>query len=319
MICISFILINFERNKLQGKYKFTTNFNGTAKVYLEDNGVPRFVADNELAAAYANGFYLASNRLWQMEYLRRLSQGRLSEIFGKAAVGLDENFRTLGLTQVCEKEVKLIDEEDTGFFNAYYAGINDYANTHSAPLQFWAFGITFQNWTINDSCTLWKLMSFMLSPDWGLEFSRDYVSAITEDEEFIQSLFSYSDKHFDDNTEFIINEEEHKEIGLYSKERQKHLKDFQKGDMKKYVEEVVDEIAEELKSVSFDGSNAWVVSGEHTKSGKPIIANDPHLGNGVPSIWFYSHTEYPDGSFISGTTVPGVPIYAIFVTDKIGK
>lgn len=162
-------------------------------------------------------------------------------------------------------------------------------------------------------------MGFMLSGNWGLEFTRDYISAVTKDEELIQSLFSYSDAYFDELTEVIITEEELKDIGLYTTKRPEEIRDIKKGNLTQYIEEIVHEIIEDIETVSLDGSNAWVVSGEHTETGKPIIANDPHLGNGIPSIWFYSHTEYPDGSFVSGATLPGIPFYTIFTTEKIGK
>lgn len=90
---MAIVIVILEQNKLGGDYKFITNFNGTAKVYLEENGVPRIIADNELSGAYASGYTLASNRLWQMEYLKRLSQGKFSEILGKATIPLDESFR----------------------------------------------------------------------------------------------------------------------------------------------------------------------------------------------------------------------------------
>ncbi|CAI2381259.1 unnamed protein product [Moneuplotes crassus] len=317
MFLYSFAWFVFEINKLGGTYTVITNFGGAAEVFLEDNGVPRIVADNELAGAYANGYVLASNRLWQMEYLRRLSQGRMSEIFGKATVPLDEGFRILGFTNVCEKELKYFGDTDKEYFDAFFQGINDYAHTHTRPFQFFAFGISHQNYTVLDTCTLYKLMGFMLSGDWGSEILRDYMSAVTQDEELIQAISSYSDEKFDEMTQTILKEEELMDIGLHTTKKPSKIENPLKGNISEYIEEVVSEMIEEIDSVKFDGSNAWVISGEHTETGKPIISNDPHLGNSLPSIWYYSHIEYSDGRFISGVTLPGIPYFAIFATEKV--
>ncbi|CAI2378596.1 unnamed protein product [Moneuplotes crassus] len=306
-----------ESTRLSGTFQIRSSFDGNADVFEEVTGVYRIYAENKLAGAYANGYTTASNRLWQMEYLRRLAQGRLSEIFGQSTVPIDEGFRILGFTSVCEEELEYLEDYNKEFFDAYFQGVNDYAHTHSSPLQFHFFGINYENYTIVDSCTLTKLMGFMLSGNWGDEVVRDYLSAITQDEELVQGLYSYSDSQFDEFSTTILNEQELIDIGLNTSEKLPQVENLLKGNITNYVDEVVSEMIEEIESVKFDGSNAWVISGEHTETGMPIISNDPHLGNSLPSIWYYSHIEYPDGTFISGATVPGLPFFAIFTTEKI--
>lgn len=317
------VLLGLGVYKLQpnksGEFEIPMGVNGTARVYFEDNGVAHILADNRLAGAYALGYVHASDRLWQMEYLRRLSQGRFSEILGNATYGLDESFRTLGFKPYCERVMKNYFSESRSQLDAYLKGVNDYARNNTLPLQFQVFWMEYEDWTPVDSCTVLQLLYFMLSPDWGVEILRDYVGAITEDEELVKQLLIYESKYFGDLTVPIINDDELKESGQYTSKTHEEVKDYRRGNITHYVSHIMEQMVEDLKTVSFEGSNAWVVSGEHTKTGKPIIVNDPHLGNGIPSIWHYSKVEYPDGSFISGATVSGLPFHAIFVSDKIGK
>jgi len=211
-----------------------------------------------------------------------------------------------------------IDSEALETFEYYRKGVNDFATNYTLPLQFSVFRISFEEWTLVDSCTIMHLMHFMLSPDWGIEILRDYITAVSDDDNLAQLLLTYDSKYWDNSTIPIINEEEMIANGFFSEKTLKEQSDVRPSNLLQYVKKEVADIADSFKTVSIEGSNAWAVSGKHTKNGKPMICNDPHLGNGIPSIWHYSEIEYVNREFISGATVPGLPFYAIFTTDKIG-
>lgn len=194
--------------------------------------------------------------------------------------------------------------------------MNDYTNNHTLPLPYYALWVPKEDWSVADSCTINQLVSFMLSGDWGLEFLRDYVSVITEDEELIRFLLSYEEEYLDSNSPTILSDEDLQTIGFYKKGGVDKYVEKRKANITNYVSHIMNQMVEEIKTVNFEGSNSWVISGEHTKNGKPLISGDPHLGNGVPSIWHYSHVEYPDGKYISGASLPGLPLYPLFTTQN---
>jgi penicillin G amidase len=302
-----------------GTYHVNFGKEGKARIQFQDNGVARIQADSREIATYSLGFVHARDRRWQMEYLKRLSQGRMSEIFGNLTLPLDQNFRTFQIRKIC-REIDLMDNSEARFYLEYYArGVNDYSRNHTLPLQFKLFGLEHEDWTFVDSCSVLHLMSFLLSGDWGFEFLRDYLSAVLDDEEFVKEMMSYHHDYTDNSTIPIINDDELKDIGFFKFNKIKEETNVRHGNITHYATTEVLEMIKNIKEISIEGSNAWAVSGEHTKNGLPLIVNDPHLGNGMPSLWHYSEIEFPDNSFISGATVPGLPSHAIFVTDKIGN
>lgn len=180
------------------------------------------------------------------------------------------------------------------------------------------FGIEYKNWTITDTCTIIKFAGFVNIADWGIEIIRDYISAVTQDEELVQGLYSYNDQRFDDLTVPIITKQELIDLGFQSSEKFEEIDGFLEGDMANYAKMVLTEIYDDIGNSQVDGSNAFAISGEHTESGKPIFSNDPHLGTSIPVLWNFYHLEYPNGTFISGATFPGIPYFAYFITESIG-
>lgn len=90
---------------------------------------------------------------------------------------------------------------------------------------------------------------------------------------------------------------------------------FRVSDVQAYLKNVTKTLEDFITHKS-GGSNSWVISGDHTKSGKPLFVNDPHLKNSMPSTWHLSHIQFPDGKFISGACIPGLPFYAVFSTES---
>ncbi|CAI2380471.1 unnamed protein product [Moneuplotes crassus] len=293
-----------------GVIRLNTSFNGTADVYMEENGAARIVAENEQAALYANGYVLASRRLWQLEYLRRLAQGRMSEIFGddtflkERTVHYDSAIRTLGLTSSCQSPYP--------HMAPYIQGINDYALTHIFPTEFHSFDIIFQNWTETDSCTIEKLVRFSGVGDWGVEILKDFRTAITQNKDLVTQNADSEDMSIG-----VINKEEFEALGIKNQSKSPQKDPNFQNSAEAYLKETIDNIVREIEGFGINGGSSWVISGEHTASGKPIIASDTHTANTLPSALYFWTTEYPNGRFISGSTVPGIPYYLNFVTEKV--
>ena len=129
---------------------------GSARVYYEDNGVPHIYADNKKIAAFTLGYLHGADRLWQYEYLRRLSQGRLSEVFGDATLKLDEAMRHLGLKQSCNLTKEYFTSSEIFDYYDYYSkGMNKFAEVNPLSFYFYAFFLK-----------IWKL-----DPNWHLHVS----------------------------------------------------------------------------------------------------------------------------------------------------
>lgn len=139
--------------------------------------------------------------------------------------------------------------------------------------------------------------------------------------ELMETLFPYNYDHFSDLTTHVITELELQMNDTFvdnTKNTTMHTRNSRISDAKNYAAEQLDELKQSLDDLTkIDGSNSWVISGEHTKSGKPIHANDPHLANGIPTFWYLSHISYPDGSFVAGASFPGFPVFLSAQSDKL--
>ena len=286
---------------------------GTAKIFFEENGFPHIQADNENISGFALGYIHAADRLWQIDFLRRIAQGRISEIFGKAAIDVDKAMRVLDLRGTCETH-----GATNEYYENYVRGINEYVKRNNLPIHYKILQIGFHDYDIVDICTILKVMFLFLNHNWGVEIARDYILALTKDEELMNNMFTFDPEYFDELTTYIMTDNELKQSNhffnrsgedMYDNPRVSELKNF-------FINEVNNTLkfAESFESA---GSNSWVISGNYTKNGKPILVNDPHLSNSIPSAWHISHTEYPNGDFRAGASIPGVGIYFVFSTNYI--
>mmetsp|Transcript_15028 Transcript_15028/g.17359 ORF Transcript_15028/g.17359 Transcript_15028/m.17359 type:complete len:159 (-) Transcript_15028:556-1032(-) len=129
-----------------------TSGRGSARVVYEDNGMPHIYADNREIGAFTIGYITAADRLWQIEYLRRLAQGHMSEILGSVAVELDEAMRILSLDNTCNiSRDSFATEGAYDYYESYAEGINEYVKRNTLPIQFQVFWLEFKPWTVHDS------------------------------------------------------------------------------------------------------------------------------------------------------------------------
>ena len=267
--------------RMSGTFLFA-DLDTSVEIIRDRYGIPHIYAQSNEAAYFALGFVHAQDRLWQMEFQRRLGAGRLAEVVGKGAISFDEFFRTLSVYHYAEASFKNLSEETQNTLNAYTKGVNAYLENRLGPLppEFLIFRHKPEPWQPADSLVWLKMMAWDLSNNWDDEILRARLVGVLSDEEINQLFAPYPD---DGPT---------------------ILPDFQA----LYEDLSLDKLwASSPKPLPPGaGSNAWVISGEKTATGKPILANDPHLRLQAPSVWYFAHIKTPSFEAI-GATLPGLP------------
>ena len=255
-----------------------SSLNKEVTVITDDNGVPHIHADSEQDLYIAQGYVQAQHRMFQMELSRRQASGTLSEVVGASAINQDKYFRTLGLRRAAEASYEIYTEESKQVLEWFAAGVNAYIsdakNANRLPIEFKLMGIEPEEWTPIDSLTIGKFMAFDLGGHWERQAFNYYLLNTFEEDKAYELFPAYPESR-----PTIIDEGEI--------------------DIAKSFEHAV--IPNE-----FNGSNNWVVSGEKTVSGQPLLANDPHLGLATPSIWLQMHLKAADIN-VSGVIFAGVP------------
>jgi penicillin amidase len=268
----------------------------STKVRRDAQGIPTIVASNERDAAFALGFVHAQDRLWQMEFNRRLAAGRLAEVLGPSALPTDQFLRTLGVHRVAEKIYESLDAEHRALVDAYVGGINAYLATRTGPLPP-EFLLTRapapEPWDPADSVA-WSLMMAwdLASYAMRMELRRLRLAQIftrAEIDDFYPPLPGEAPPAAADYVEM------YRLLGA--------LKSAQRESPTRLLAEIPTAGFGEGEGL---GSNNWVLAGRRTVSGKPLLANDPHLGLTAPSVWYFAALQAP-GLDVIGATLPGLP------------
>lgn len=251
-------------------------------IVRDRNGVPHIYAGSVADAYFALGFVHAQDRLWQMEMNRRIGAGRLSEALGPATLDADKFLRTLGVRRVAEATLKALSPSSRGQLDAYAAGVNAFLAQRSGPLppEFLLTGIKPEPWQSADSVAWIKMMAWDLGANWRTELLRMRLAKKLSPAQIGEFLPPYPG-----DAPLAIAD---------------YAALYRQLDASKLA-------ALALPGLTEDGaSNNWVVSGSHTQSGKPLLANDPHLGLAAPAVWYFAHLSAP-GFEVIGATLPGVP------------
>jgi penicillin G amidase len=262
----------------------------TAKVTIvrDKDAVAHITAANQKDAAFALGYAHAQDRLWQLELNRRIGQGKLSEIFGKEAVKTDKFMRTMGFYRSAQSAEKSLDPEARAVLTSYAAGINAYVKNRSGamPPEFIIFKLKFAPWQVADSLVWGKLMSLDLSYQWRTELARFALSSVLSMTQLNELMPAYPG----DAPIKLPNPTD-----LYPGLLPPPIK------------------SDETEG---KGSNNWVVSGTRTKSGKPLLANDPHLSLSAPGIWYLVHERIGNKNVV-GVSMPSLPFIVLGRTDTL--
>jgi penicillin amidase len=302
-------------------------------------GVPHIRASSLEDAVEAQGYVTAQDRLWQLDLMRRASRGQLSEIVGPLALKSDKQFRTFGFSRAAERDYAAMDKDSRALMEAYARGVNRFIDQHqnTLPLEFSLLKYKPQTWQPTDSLVIAGYMYQTLTDTWERELDRSKVE-VRVGEDRSKELFAVDapmdhfvvgdpavsndgsqasrvdpDEDDDDDdmpTDNILKAAGRGADSVRTPETYADITSALWPSIKGYLEETQSEIRKGL------GSNNWVVSGAHTATGKPILANDTHLELSIPPIWYEIHLSAP-GFNAKGFTLPGAPLIVIGHNDHI--
>ena len=244
-------------------------------------GVPHIVAKSDADLYRAQGYVQAQDRLFQMDLARRQASGTLAEVVGESAVNTDKFFRTFSLRHAAEQSWDDYDAQSKQILEWYTEGVNAFIDevkdTSKLSYEFKLLGYTPEAWTPIDSLTIGKYMAYDLGGNWNQQAFRSWAMQNYTQEQAEELFVEYPE-----NAQSIIEANLNLETDIASA------------------------IPTDYLPSEHNGSNNWVVSGELTKSGKPLLADDPHLGLSTPSVWYQMHLESPEQN-VSGVIFAGIP------------
>jgi penicillin amidase len=265
-----------------------------ATVEIDPDGIPYIRAESAVDAAEALGFVHARDRMMQMELMRRSASGELSELAGPATLPMDRMMRTLGLRMRAEADYPALPAETRAILEAYARGVNGWigARGRFAAAEFLLLGAP-RPWTPVDSLLWGRTMGVWLSDNWRTELARLSLAGRVP-HSVIEALWPRGAGGA--------------------------------GQPQALLDPALAGVAARLAAVlpGFPGpftlpssaSNEWAVDGQRTASGAPMLAGDPHLGFGLPGIWYLARIDTPEGT-LAGATAPGVPFLVLGHNGRI--
>ncbi len=278
----------------------------SVSIRRDKRGVPYVSARNDEDLYFAQGYATAEDRLWQMDLLRRTARGELSEIFGNTTLEEDKRRRTFGFARVAEAEAAEAGPRARSVLDAYASGVNAYIatlNTNNLPPEFKLLQYQPRAWTPADSLVIVKLFFESLSTTWRLDVMRETLADLPpEKRAALLPEFSALDV-------LVVGKDTRKlSVANRFPRARPHEVSAAELDAIAIDEQLMSRSLARvgLGAESLAASNNWVVSGKHTASGKPLLANDPHLAPSAPSIWHLVHLSAP-GVSVAGVTAPGLP------------
>jgi penicillin amidase len=308
----------------QNAEPFNYNFNGDlsfaglkgkVQVYFDERLVPHVYADEESDAYFVQGYLHAKFRLWQMEFQTHAAAGRLSEVLGASSGGkdfvlVDKLFRRTGMVYGAEKTLQEMEANPTTKMevDAYTAGVNSYIAElpyNKRPLEYKVLDYKPEPWTNMKTALFMKYMA------WDLAGGGDYDLEMTNAKNVFSSLDIgklYPD--YQDSLDPIVSKGT-----VYNEPSIKVAPPANVDSIYFSPTDSIDPLIS-IKPNPNNGSNNWAVSGTKTKSGSPILCNDPHLGLNMPSLWYEMQITTPTSNCY-GATFPGAPSIIIGFTDSI--
>jgi len=259
-----------------------SGISGPVDIIRDADSITHVFGSTKLDTYFGLGYAHAQDRLWQMEFQRRVGMGRLSEVLGPPTVNTDRFLRTLGTNRAAKSAWASLAPETKTQLNAYVAGVNAFISTHHGgrlPMEFTLLRFEPEPWTGPDVLAWVKMMAWDLSKNYTTELLQARAEKWVGKERVKDLLPGYPAngiKVLTDKPPFLLSSA---------------VESF-------------------LPLGSALGSNNWVVDGTMTASGKPLLANDPHLDAQIPSLWYLAHLSAGDFDVI-GATLPGAPAVVI--------
>ncbi|MGO4309381.1 penicillin acylase family protein [Pseudomonas sp. KB_15] len=248
---------------------------GSVTVRYDERGIPHIRADNETDLYRALGYVHAQDRLFQMEVLRRLARGELAEVLGPKLLDTDKLMRSLRIRERAETYFANLDKQSPSFIamQAYLDGINQYQDSHAKPVEFDVLGIPKRPFTAQDTISIAGYMAYSFAAAFRTEplltFVRDQLGP-----EYLNIFdIDWQPKGVLNGTAPSLASADWKDLNALARLSEQALADN--------------------GLPQFEGSNAWVIAGNRTQSGKPLLAGDPHIRFSAPSVWYEAHLSAP--------------------------
>jgi len=341
---VSFIMM--DQANYSGTLTFKRNNLHSITIKRDHLGIPTIEGQDFKDVNYGLGFAHGQDRLWSVHFKKLLFSGRLSEGFGVSTLQMDQFMRSISLYRYAKSTWEHMDEEQKDILRAYTAGFNDAVkSTKLLPIEFWLSWQKYDPLTPIDVITLSKGISFLLAYGYHFEVMYNQLEDLFGPEK-MKDLIPRDEKNILWNNITILNDDDLQQMGIY--EKYDPAREFSAPSGLKFPDErrpprpptkITFDTPSDTPTAADDntavhppndllgepittennliaGSNSWVIHGNHTTTGKPILANDPHLTNGIPSYWYNAQLRYGD-NYISGVSMPGMPAIVIGKTKHV--
>ncbi|MFO7616318.1 MAG: penicillin acylase family protein [Bacteroidales bacterium] len=297
---VGWLLLNDIRVRALPDYGKDLQLNGLdnqVEVLRDSLGIPHVYASSEKDLYMAVGYLQAQDRLWQMDLLRRVTTGRLSEIFGEDLINADLLFRSLKMTEKSRGILEEAGPDILSALEAFSSGVNQYieSNRKRLPPEFTLLGYKPEPWLPEHSINLIGYMAWDLSTGWTNETLLEQIRQ------------QVGNDLYDDLIPDLLRQRTYVQPGY-----------GEAPDLN-----VLAALAETVKAIDdlgldvFMGSNNWAVAGSRSETGMPLLANDMHLGLMIPGIWYQMHQVVPGVINVTGVVLPGQPLVVAGHNDRI--
>ena len=280
-----FIYINSLKPQYSGTLEIK-NLQSQVSTYFDDYGIPHIYAENQEDAYTALGYLHAQDRLWQMELMRRIAPGRLSEILGKDQLEIDKFFATMGIEEATNKAIKDLDKNSNAykFAMAYIDGINQFIDEGATPIEFTLVGIKKEHYQLKDMYNVFGYMAFSFA------MAQKTDPLLTAIQEKLGTAYLIDLDIVPNTNGTLINTNTPKLEVLHNLSNQ------------------ITQVTSKLPIPAFIGSNSWVVNANKTNTGSVLFANDPHIEYAQPAVWYEAHIVTPNyemyGYHLAGLAFP---------------
>ena len=293
--------------------------NSSVTIRRDERAVPYIEAASEADLYFAQGYITASDRLWQMDLLRRTGRGELSEIFSRGTLEEDQQYRTYGFAALAESLVAQCSPAMRAALEAYARGVNafiDLCDDKTLPREFQLLKYRPRAWNPADSIIIGKIFSVTLSTTWETDIMRAALANLSPDKR--DALLPETSPL---DVVLVGKDSSRKKTATSLSPPSPELHAMAEGNKISALLSTMQTTRRSLERLGLHAeeravSNNWVVSGKHTATGKPLLANDPHLSASAPSIWYMSHLSAP-GLRVAGVTIPGAPGIIIGHNERI--
>lgn len=281
----------------QGTITLQSGPKAELRIERDAEGIPTIKAASRDDAFFGLGYVHAQDRLWQLETHKRIGSGRLAEAFGESALETDKFLRALGVRRAAAEQWSQVSAEGRAALTAYAAGVNAYVQNElsARPPEFILTGVMPEPWVPEDSMAWATMMAWDLGANWSSELLRLRLALNLPVDRIQELLPPYPGEKPLPTADYAAL---FRGLKLNASLGQQALS------------------AAPESGVEGVGSNNWVLHGSRTESGKPLLANDPHLKLSAPALWYFARLEAP-GFKVAGATMPGLPVVVLGQNEHV--